>query len=660
MLVAIGLLSFFCISEAERNKENYLYGYLKAIIVWTVLMYGSLEILSCWRLVTTGNLRIFWCVVDIVLLCFILYKVIMKKEKIWHFWKRTRFELSWFTIGIIVLMCLWGISLVFAIQIAPYNWDSLTYHLPRIMHWAQNRTVAHYASNIVRQVTSPPLAEFINLHVYLMTGGSDQYFNLLQCFSYGTCIILVISITKRLSGSRYCGLLAGFLYAAMPIAVAESFTTQNDEYATLWVLAFLYIILDLYEDPLLKWDRRSIEHTVLLRCCIGFGYLTKPSIGFAIVSFAVLLLILFLKTKSRIQDAAGLLVAAAGIIVVIVIPEVGRNLKTFHAFSDPVAGARQLVGTLKPNYVFINFLKNFLYNTPNAYFQTNNFCESIIYWFAHHLNAIIDDPSISEDGRQFVMQRADVLHHNSAVNALLFWSALSITGITIIRYIIVRGSKHKKVYNIKREKLNLMVAVASGISFLLLCIFMRWEAFISRYMMTYFALLCIVVAVMLHQLITVYGMSFLAYAMIGIIVFTGASDLTKIWTFHSQAYNNSKEKSRIETYFYICGEGNTGDYQDIVKEIEARGYHNIGLLTGNDTFEYPLWCMLRGYSCRVEHISVDNMTDIYEDANFTPDCIFVRDWEPELDAYDYAGMHYVRLNMDKRIGTYLLIPEERE
>ena len=146
--------------------------------------------------------------------------------------------------------------------------------------------------------------------------------------------------------------------------------------------------------------------------------------------------------------------------------------------------------------------------------------------------------------------------------------------------------------------------------------------------------------------------------MIGIIVFTGASDLTKIWIFHSQAYNNSKEKSRIETYFYICGEGNTGDYQDIVKEIEARGYHNIGLLTGNDTFEYPLWCMLRGYSCRVEHISVDNMTDIYEDANFTPDCILVRDWEPELDAYDYAGMHYVRLNTDKGIGTYLLVLEK--
>jgi len=57
-----------------------------------------------------------------------------------------------------------------AMRIVPYNWDSLTYHLPRIMHWVQNKSVAHYATNIDRQIASPPLAEFINLHIYLLMG----------------------------------------------------------------------------------------------------------------------------------------------------------------------------------------------------------------------------------------------------------------------------------------------------------------------------------------------------------------------------------------------------------------------------------------------------------------------------------------------------------
>ena len=81
----------------------------------------------------------------------------------------------------------------------PYNWDSMTYHLPRIAYWAQNRSVEHYATNCVRQVSSPVLAEFVNLHVYVLSRGHDWFFNLLQGMSYLTNAVLVGAIAKKLS-----------------------------------------------------------------------------------------------------------------------------------------------------------------------------------------------------------------------------------------------------------------------------------------------------------------------------------------------------------------------------------------------------------------------------------------------------------------------------
>ena len=176
-----------------------------------------------------------------------------------------------------------------AMRIVPYNWDSLTYHLPRIMHWVQNKSVAHYATNIDRQIASPPLAEFINLHIYLLMGKKDVAFNLLQCMSLGFCIVLTVAIAKKLGCNIFFGFLAGFLYATMPIAFAESITTQNDEYATLWLLFFAYIIIDLYKNPELECNWFYIEKTILLSCCIGFGYLAKPSIAFGIACFAIVL-----------------------------------------------------------------------------------------------------------------------------------------------------------------------------------------------------------------------------------------------------------------------------------------------------------------------------------------------------------------------------------
>ncbi|WP_412541061.1 hypothetical protein R8Z50_00030 [Longispora sp. K20-0274] len=62
-------------------------------------------------------------------------------------------------------------ALVLAVAYPPNNFDSMTYHLPRIEHWVQQHTVEVFAVRIHRQVTYPPGAEYLMLHLRVLTGG---------------------------------------------------------------------------------------------------------------------------------------------------------------------------------------------------------------------------------------------------------------------------------------------------------------------------------------------------------------------------------------------------------------------------------------------------------------------------------------------------------
>src|SRR5258708_34931113 len=49
---------------------------------------------------------------------------------------------------------------VIAIVAPPNTLDSMTYHMPRVMHWAADATVAFYPTTIMRQLYSAPVAGY--------------------------------------------------------------------------------------------------------------------------------------------------------------------------------------------------------------------------------------------------------------------------------------------------------------------------------------------------------------------------------------------------------------------------------------------------------------------------------------------------------------------
>ena len=69
----------------------------------------------------------------------------------------------------------------------------MAYHLPRIEHWLQNKNIYPYPTNIVRQILSPPLSEYIIANFQILSN-SDSFSNLVQFLSF----ILILSTATLL------------------------------------------------------------------------------------------------------------------------------------------------------------------------------------------------------------------------------------------------------------------------------------------------------------------------------------------------------------------------------------------------------------------------------------------------------------------------------
>ena len=57
------------------------------------------------------------------------------------------------------------LTLATAVWSAPNNYDSMTYHLPRVYRWLQNRSVEFFPANFTPQLHNPPWAGYAVLNL---------------------------------------------------------------------------------------------------------------------------------------------------------------------------------------------------------------------------------------------------------------------------------------------------------------------------------------------------------------------------------------------------------------------------------------------------------------------------------------------------------------
>lgn len=622
LLIALFLLLYLITYITITKKKTYCI----TIILFVSICYITNEVFSLFNILDKNHIKILYSLLSVVLIGIIGWNLKKKSKKIKIAVNFSDFINFILEQKLLILFLIFSVLILgLSISTVPYNWDAMTYHLPRIAQWTQNKSVAHYAVEDIRQVTSPTLAEFINLQVFIMSGKKDIWLNLLQTTSFFTNAGLVYFITKRLGGSRnYCW-LSVLLFMSMPIAFAEALSTQVDHFSTMWLLIFIYFLLDILDlDYHLTINRDSITKVVILSSCIGFGYLAKASILFAMVFFALWLLGVCIYRKDKVRDILFLISLAVVVICLIVLPEISRNLVSFGAISAPAAGARQLIGTLNPIYMFVNGLKNYMMNLPNVYIRFEELLSHIVYWFTYILRVEINHPSIAEDGREFFLHSPETYGHDTAINPIIVITAT----VVMVCLLIKRFRRDKMEF---AEKYSW---AAFG-SFIVFCIFLRWEPYVTRYMLSYLAILCPVIAVWLAKM----EKRKWAHALIGIISFLCIMEMPKLFEYHSKiCVEQNAETDRLGAYF-IQRRKDKDDYAELIRILNDSSYDNLGLYLGGESFEYPIWAMLEK-EVRIENVMVSNETAKYADKGFVPEAIVVIGKDGN-NLSNYQGKEYV-------------------
>jgi hypothetical protein len=155
----------------------------------------------------------------------------------WH--SSTRLERA----AAVVLLGLLFAELVVAILASPNNYDSQTYHLPKVEHWVADRSVAFYPAGIDRQVDLPPGAEYLLLQLRLLTGG-DVLYNFVQYLAGLVCLAAATRITAQLGGGRRAQLITALLVGTTPMVVLQATSTQTDLVIASWAACLATLVLD--------------------------------------------------------------------------------------------------------------------------------------------------------------------------------------------------------------------------------------------------------------------------------------------------------------------------------------------------------------------------------------------------------------------------------
>lgn len=601
-LVPITLLFVFIfVFQKSRDTSCWRGSFLSASLVWGLLLTAITELLSLFSLIGFGEILGLWVLSVALALRWLLRVNGITKNLNMHLCLAgiSRFEL-------LLLACIALIAITVGVIgwiSPPNNWDSMTYHMSRVVHWIQNRSVTNYPTHILRQLHQNPWAEFAILHFQILSG-SDRFANLIQWFSMIGTTLGVSLLAKQLGASSRGQIIAAVVSVTIPMGILQGSSTQNDYVVSFWLVCFIYFAIRLKENgkPL---------YSLAVGASLGLAILTKATAY--IYAFPFMVWIGLSLIRSRHAKGLQLIVL---IVITSFIINLGHYSRNYDLYGSPLGPGQEEGGYKYLNDVFSissvtsNAIRNIGLHIGTSSDYVNALLENGIYQLHRIIGIDANDTRTTWPHTEFHIRRLSN-HEDSASNPLHL--VLIIVSIPIL--ILQQRKKKDAIYY-----LTCLVG-----AFILFCLYLKWQPWHSRLQLPLFILWSSLIGsslsqIRVHSIVNLY---------IVILLLGTCPYLLNNASRPIIGQKSIMVSSRNELYF----ENHPSlaePYISSVKYLSNSKCSNIGLVLGGDDWEYPFGVLLGEDSrrkVRLEHVNVTNISRVkyneYPFNAFTPCAVIV-------------------------------------
>ncbi|MGE0131325.1 MAG: ArnT family glycosyltransferase [Blastocatellales bacterium] len=628
-LVSLPVIGYLLLLMIARLRgSGWRAAFTHATVGWGVVVILISELLSRPHWLSKRGLALAWLTIDLVLAVIV-----------WRLPKRARSSSietahsaedkpaedrlgrldKTILAGAGLILLLTGIT---ALAGAPNHGDVMSYHLPRIVFWLQNRSVEFFPTNDGRHLHQPPGAEYAVMQFHALWGG-DRFDGMIQWGGYALSAVIASLVAWRMGANRRAQILAAVFCVTMPHSITAATNGKNDCVAACLLIAMVYYLFSFRDEP-------SPAKMLGVGASLGLALLTKGTIYF----FAPPLLLALALTWPKKSWIKAMKYAPAGVALALAL-NVSQWSRNYQLSGSPVGpdnewGARFGNDRITPAITFANILKNCALHLRTPSEKVNNLLERGITKIVAAAGADVNDPSTNWGGRQatFSIPYRPV----SETYAANIWHFLLV--LVTLGALLFSLARRRELPARKWESLAFALGLLGA--FAIFCAILRWQAGGARFHIPLFVLWSVPVVMTLTR----------AWAASVIQIIAGLLLLLALpWAVNtsrrSMLPNNEFcifKRSRME--LYLASRLHLLEpYVAAAEAVKKSGCSEIGIASELDLYEYPMLVLLGAENGDrpVKHAHVNHASKIYlaRQPEFRPCAVIcLNSWKWCVNAYE--------------------------
>lgn len=590
MLEYLPVAAFLLLFQLLRSRLSGLrLAFLGAAVVWAAFATIATEVLGAARALDRNTVATIWTLACAGLLAGV-YRT--RRPALRPQW--SQFDpLSRALAAVIGVLA--AVMAVTALNCAPNTYDVMAYHMPRIMMWLQQRSLAFFPTHMANMNFMPPGNEILQLQ-FMILGRGDLLANAVGWFAWlGTQASVSLALQRLGAGTR-AQWTGAFLAATLPQAVLVATGSKNDVTLAFWLVATFALAL-------VFRDETNPTHAGLLALSAALALLTKSLAWFLLPSFGLALLAFY--TRSTWLASIRQTPLMLALVLAVTGPSWWRSYREYGSITGPPIGNRDMLfgyqcEHINPRGIAANLVRNVAVQFNVAPPRVHDFLDGAFRGMVLQLGQDPDDPSSLWPGTRFHLQP-------------FYWGEGGASNT--VHLLLYGGLALAACFRPRRELLALWAAAAVG--FFLFSAYLRWQPWHTRLHLPLFVFAAIPAGWMLGRLPARWTAAPLL-ALVGAVALYASTQNTLRPL--SGPYN-VLSGSRTDSLF-AERRADGPSYQAAISAIAASGCRRVGVIGGYGHFYYPAYVLLGVFQEEREVVMLRDDAGHLQPERFEPCAIF--------------------------------------